>query len=493
MKKFISLKPENIFEQFPGIFTWVWDSKNNSVKYFGNVVNVTGYSGEEINKLDHKWMSLIVNEDLHTYRKMLDEFEQDTLKEIINLDYGITKKDGIYARLSEQIRIIRNKDNKPLSKAGLVSDVSEYNKEIVQLKERNEYLEHLNSSKDRFLSILSHDLRAPFTSILGFSEIILNETKLPEKDKIEYVKFIYDSSNNQLRLVNHLFDWAQIQTGRFKMEIQRLHAQSIVHNCVSYLTEQIIRKNIIVNVRIPDSFYIDTDERLITKLFLNLISNAIKYSYENESVEITANIYNEKFVEFIVKDKGVGVSESNNEKIFNISKVFTTEGTRGEKGSGLGLMLSKQIVEKQGGKLWFFSTEGKGSEFHFTLPSATAYALLVFDEKERLDELQEGIQKYYPKLQVLTAENSFEALEIISAKSPSLIIIEHNLPLMNGLQLINAVRDKHKYTRIPFIVFIDSEAADLIRAYQDYNVKIIKQKPAISESVIEKIEALIYS
>lgn len=493
MKRAINSNKEDVLEQFPGMFTWEWELNNNSVKYSNRVVDVTGYSGEEINRLNQKWQSLIVQKDLHNYLRTIDEYEEDTLKEFIILDYRIVKKDGSLIDVSERVKILRDKNGKPLKKLGLVCDVSKYIKEIQQLKEKNEQLETLNSSKDRFLQILSHDLRAPFTSILGFSEIILNETKLSEKDKAEYVKFIYDSSNNQLQLVNHLFDWAQIQTGRFKMEIQRLHAQSIVHNCVSYLTENIIRKNIIVNVRIPDSFYINADERLVTKLFMNLISNAIKYSYENESVEISANIYSENFIEFIIKDKGVGISESNYEKIFDIGKIFTTEGTRGEKGSGLGLMLSKQIVEKHGGNLWFFSAEAKGSEFHFTLPLASTYALIVLEEKEKLNELRHGILNSYPKLKILEAENSFEALEIISAKSPSLIIIEHNLPLMNGLQFINAVREKYKHTRIPFIVFIDSDSADLIRAYQDYNVKILKQKPALSESLLDKIEALIYS
>jgi CheY-like chemotaxis protein len=254
-----------------------------------------------------------------------------------------------------------------------------------------------------------------------------------------------------------------------------------------------MRKNININVKIPDSFYIDADERLITKVFVNLISNAIKYSFENESVEVTANIYNNNFIEFVVKDKGLGISEVNHERIFNIAKLFSTEGTKGEKGSGLGLMLAKQIVEKHGGEMWFFSVEGKGSEFHFTLPASTSYILLVLEDTKKLNELESGIQQNYPNLQLLKAENAFEALEIISAKYPSVIIIEHNLPLMDGLQLIVAVREKHKYLRIPFIVFLDSVSEALIRSYQDINVKILKQKPSFTEQLNDKIESLLYN
>ena len=493
MKKSTEPNIDEFLDNFSGIFFWRTDSDISSIKYSNNVSIVTGYTGSEIGKYENGWLSLIIKEDLPSYRKKLDEFEKNPDLEIIKLDYGIAKKDGSIVQLSERIRVIRGSDGNILNRFGLIINITDYAEVIKELKAKNEQLELLNSSKDSFISVLSHDLRAPFTSILGFSEIILNETMLPEKDKAEYVKFIYDSSNNQLQLVNHLFDWSQIQTGRVKTEMQRLHGQSITYNCVSYLTGQAMRKNIHISVKIPDSFYIDADERLITKVFMNLISNAIKYSFENESVEISANIYNNDFIEFVVKDKGVGISEVNQEKIFNIAKLFSTEGTKGEKGSGLGLMLAKQIVEKHGGEMWFFSAEGKGSEFHFTLPAATSYILLVLEDENKLEKLESGLSRDYPSLQVLKAENAFEALEIISAKFPSLVIIEHKLPLMDGLQLISAVREKHKHIRIPFIVFLDSVSEMLIRSYQDFNVKILKQKPSLNEQLKDKIESLLYN
>ena len=493
MKKSTNLNIDEFLDNFSGIFFWRADSDISSIKYSNNVSFVTGYTSSEIEKHENGWLSLIIKEDLPSYRKKLDEFEKNPDLEIVKLDYRIAKKDGSIVQLSERIRVLRGSDGNILNRFGLIFDITDYAEVIEDLKAKKEQLELLNSSKDSFISVLSHDLRAPFTSILGFSEIILNENMLPEKDKAEYVKFIYDSSNNQLQLVNHLFDWSQIQTGRVKTEMQRLHGQSIAYNCVSYLTGQAMRKNIHISVKIPDSFYIDADERLITKVFMNLISNAIKYSFENESVEISANIYNNDFIEFVVKDKGVGISEVNQEKIFNIAKLFSTEGTKGEKGSGLGLMLAKQIVEKHGGEMWFFSAEGKGSEFHFTLPAATSYILLVLEDENKLEKLESGLSRDYPSLQVLKAENAFEALEIISAKFPSLVIIEHSLPLMDGLQLISAVREKHKHIRIPFIVFLDSVSEMLIRSYQDFNVKILKQKPSLNEQLKDKIESLLYN
>ena len=493
MKENTNIEQGEILSQFPGLYFWTEEGEIPSFLYPENITQLTGFTASEFRKLENGWRSLIHKEDLHLYIKLLDELEKSPEKDILELEYRIVKKDETVVHLSEKIQVIRNDEGRIIKRSGVIIDVTDYKTEIERLKMNTEQLATLNSAKDNFISILSHDLRAPFTSILGFSEIILNETLLPEKDKAEYVKFIYDSSNNQLQLINHLFDWSQIQTGRVKFEIQRLHAQSIAYNCVSYLTGLAMRKNISINVKIPDSFHIDADERFVTKIFMNLISNAIKYSYENGTVEVTGNIYNNDFVEFIVKDKGIGISEANRERIFNIAKLFSTEGTKGEKGSGFGLTLSKQIVEKHRGNLWFYSDEGKGSEFHFTLPAATSFVLLVFDDQNKLNELKQNLLESFPNLQVLTSENAFEALEITSSKSPSLIIIEHNLPLMNGLQLIGAVRDKHKQMKIPFIVFMDSESEELIKSYQEINVKILKQHPSITENLSDKIEMLLYS
>lgn len=491
MKKSNNLSFNEIINYFGGIFFWTSGSDKSQIEYSENIISVTGFSDSEIKKLKDAWLSLILQEDIEDYKKKLDAFEKDTERDFINIDYRIARKEGTVVHLSERIKLIRGSDGKVVRRLGMVLDATDYLGEFEALKQKNQDLELLNSSKDNFISILSHDLRAPFTSILGFSEIILNESQLPDKDKVEYIKFIHDSSQGQLQLINHLFDWSHLQTGRIKLEIQTLHAQSITYNCVSYLTGLAVRKNIHIDVKVPDTFHIDADERLITKVLINLISNAVKFSPVNEIVEISANFYNNDFIEFVVKDKGVGISEANHEKVFDIGKIFSTEGTKGEKGSGLGLMLAKQIIEKHGGEIWFFSKEGKGSEFHFTMPAAASTILLVLENKEILNDLKRNLDQSFPNLKVIVAENAFEALEKISVKLPSLLICEHNLPLMDGLQFVNTVREKHKNIQLPFIVFLYSDSEDLLKSYQEIGVKAIKQEPLLSDQLKERIESLL--
>ena len=492
MKESNKLSFDKIINNFDGIFFWTKDAGNSSIQYSDNVFNVTGFSVQEIKKLKNKWSSLILKDDFTEYQKKLEKFESNPKEDVINLDYRITKKDGKVILLSEKIKVIRKSDGKIKKRFGFVEDVTDFHHEMNHLKSKNEDLEELSFSKDNFISFLSHDLRAPFTSILGFSEIILNETKLPEKDKEEYIKYIFDSSQNQLQLINHLFDWSHLQTGRLKLEYQRLHAQSITYNCVSQLTELAIRKNITIDVKVPETLYIDADERFITKVITNLLSNAVKYSPLNEIVQISANVYNDNFIEFVVKDSGIGISEANVEKIFNMGKVFSTEGTRGEKGSGLGLLLSKKIIEKHRGEIWFFSSEGKGSEFHFTIPSAASTILLVFEEKKRSSDIEKSIAKTFPKLKVINAENAFEALELISAKLPSLIIIEHSLPLMDGLQFVTTLRDDNRFFQIPLIAFVYSDDGQVLKSYKDIGIKVLEQEPAFTIQLKDKIRSLLF-
>ena len=491
MKKSNNISLDEVINNFGGIFFWTSGSDKSQTQYSENVFSVTGFNDSEIKKLKDNWPSLILNEDLEEFTSKLDSFEKDPKKDFINLDYRIVSKEGTVVHLSERIKLIRGSDGKIVRRLGMVLDTTTHLEGFEELKQKNEDLELLNSSKDNFISILSHDLRAPFTSILGFSEIILNESQLPEKDKSEYVKFIHDSSQSQLQLINHLFDWSHLQTGRIKLEIQRLHAQSITHNCVSYFTGLAVRKNIHIDVKVPEAFFIDADERLITKVLTNLISNSIKFSPVNELVEISANVYNNDFIEFVVRDRGVGISETNREKVFDIGKIFSTEGTKGEKGSGLGLMLAKQIIEKHGGEIWFFSNEGKGSEFHFTIPAAASTILLVLENNETLNNLKQSLEQSFPNLKATVAENAFEALEKISVKLPSLLICEHNLPLMDGLQFINTVREKYKNIQLPFIVLLYSDSEELLKSYQEIGIKALKQEPTLNDQLKEKIESLL--
>ncbi|HPI39123.1 MAG TPA: hybrid sensor histidine kinase/response regulator, partial [Ignavibacteriaceae bacterium] len=362
--------------------------------------------------------------------------------------------------LKEIISLTRNNYGDVVKLASLTFDITEYKTLEENLKSSVDELKSLEASRIRFINILAHDLRAPFTSILGFAEILLNEPSLPDKDRKEYLTYIYDASQNQLGFTNYLLDWARLKSGTIKMETGRLRASDIVYNEVSNLTGNAVRKNIEIKTDISDDIYILADERLLGQVFSNLINNAIKYSKENSIIEVNGNIYNEKYAEFVVKDFGVGLTQEEKKKIFNLEESFTKEGTKGEKGTGLGLALVKEIILKHNGDIWFFSEENNGTEFHFIIPLASRMVLLVESDESVKSIINSIIKKNFSDIELIYADNGFEALNLLGEFFPVLIILNDKLPMMNGLQFIDSARSIFSGFAVPVIFLGDKKTME---------------------------------
>jgi len=487
----------NIFNQmidrFDDEFYWYEDhtGKEDFLVYSSNVFKVTGYTNDELLEMPGKGREIILDEDLREMRESVEEFKNDTSRNNLSMEFRMLRKDNKVIWVKETVVVERNRKGFVTKYYGKISNIAQFKETEELLKSDIDEYKKTNTSKDNFLALLSHDLRAPFTSILGFSEILMNEGNLSETEKTEYLSYINDSSQNQLQLINDLLDWSRIQTGRLKIESSRIHARSLVYNSISSLTGIAVRKNIDIKVNLPESLYIEVDERLITQVVTNLISNAIKFSYEKSTVEVTANVYNEMFSEFAVKDTGVGISEENKDKMFRMGRTFTTEGTKGEKGTGLGLALAKEIIEKHGGVIWFYSNFNEGSEFHFIVPTSQNTILIVTSDKHKKETYSKMLKQRYPTYQIVTAENGYEALGIIISQMPSVIITDHEMPLMNGIQLIQSIRRKDKGPEIPVIALLNKSSDDIKQSYQEYGIKTLRDEPIDEDELNERLRSLL--
>ena len=474
-------------------FLWVQKKvgEKDEIFYSENILDVTGYTGNEIKHFPGRGTAIVLEEDLQKVKKLFSEFIADSSQMHTSFIYRIIKKDKNIIWIKESISVKRDKKGKVEEFSGIVTDVTKLKEEEISAKNSLEKYIELNSTKDKFISMLSHDLRSPFTSILGFSEILLNEPNLSEKDKAEYLNFINGSSQSQLQLINYLLDWSRLQTGRMRLEPERLHAQTLVFNCISSLTGNAVRKNIDIKILVKDSLYIRVDERLLTLVITNLLSNAIKFSREGQTIEIQGDIFNDDFIEFVVKDEGIGISEKNKTKLFKIEKMYTTEGTKGERGTGLGLSLVKEIIEKHGGEIWFYSDQGKGSEFHFTVPSFPNTILLIENNKEDKRKFERMIRENFPNYDVLGAPNGYEALGMVYRHFPSLIITENEMPLMSGIQFVESIRREDRGYKIPIIAIAMEITNDLKLAYQNFGINTILQKPVAEDVFNEKVQTVL--
>jgi signal transduction histidine kinase len=233
-------------------------------------------------------------------------------------------------------------------------------------------LKKLNESKDSLFSLISHDLRSPFNSLLGFSEILATEYETLTRDEIkEYLNVIYDTSKNLYGMTNNLLQFSRFQMGRVDFSPADLDIKAMLNHSLKLLRGNTIKKRINVISSVPDGIKVYADEDMLNSILQNLISNAVKFTPKGGDIYISVNKLTDSntknMLQVVIRDTGVGL---NNELIGQLFKehVQSTPGTDKEYGSGLGLLLVKEFVEKNGGEINVKSVLNEGSTFYFTLP-----------------------------------------------------------------------------------------------------------------------------
>ena len=251
---------------------------------------------------------------------------------------------------------------------GIFQDIEEKRRteEILKLSEQR--LLELNATKDTFFSIIARDLKSPFNSIMGFSEILSEQIQEKNYTGIEeYAKIIQDSSKRAMNLLINILEWSRVQTGRINFNPGNIDTNRLVDEIIELLKDAALQKKITINKLIPANVSVFGDKEMIGTIFRNLISNAIKFTHPSGKI-IIAMSENPQDTTFYIKDNGVGIKQDYIEKLFRIDRNITTPGTENERGTGLGLILCKEFIEKHGGKIWVNSVEMKGSTFSFSLP-----------------------------------------------------------------------------------------------------------------------------
>jgi len=269
-------------------------------------------------------------------------------------------------------------DNNLLGSLHISRDISLQKESEAKLRKYNGELKDLNASKDKFFSIVAHDLRSPFQGMLGFTDLILEDLYSLTKEEIkDYLQKVRDSAYSTFALLENLLDWSRMQTGRLEYKPSEFNLCDDLISVISLLNSNAQSKNINIINNVIDGYLVFADRRMVHSILLNLITNAIKFTFPGGTVIFDVNVIatdessstndtqfiNDKYLEISVSDNGVGISPEGLLKIFNNDEPFTLAGTSNENGAGLGLKLVKEMTEKQGGKLTIKSNEGKGSVF----------------------------------------------------------------------------------------------------------------------------------
>lgn len=257
--------------------------------------------------------------------------------------------------------------------------------------EKNKELELLSATKDRFFSIIAHDLKSPFNGLLGLSDVFYHELEtLDHDDLVRISKGVYGASRNVYRLLENLLEWAKTQTGGMQNVPIAFSMKNFIDEVVSLYKANTMKKNLNIVNEVPLECTAYADPNLFSTIFRNLFSNAVKFTPKEGSIFFTVE-ETEDFFQLCIRDTGIGFKENSLKKLFKIDEKFSTKGTDGEPGTGLGLVLCKELIQLIGGKIWVESEMNKGANFYFTIPRAKSMdqKQFSFQEEELIEKMKE--------------------------------------------------------------------------------------------------------
>jgi PAS domain S-box-containing protein len=339
----------------------------------GNIIDVnpaweksTGYKKEEVLNKD---FGEFLGEKEAKFHENFTSFKNKG--EISNVRIEIRKKCGSTMHVNYSGKIENSSSGDFIRTHCVFNEITSQLKAEQTLIESEQRLQELNATKDKFFSIIAHDLKNPFNDLMGFTQLLSMNIDKYDKNKIDnFIKIIHQSSKLAYNLLENLLDWSRAQTGNLNFNPEEITIKELIIENVNLLVSTAANKNIKIYPEFDCELSVYADKNMVRTVIRNLISNAIKYTNQGGFIKISTN-KKDKFCETSISDNGMGISEENIPKLFKIDESYTTVGTEREKGTGLGLLLCKEFVEKNGGSISVKSVLGKGSTFSFTLPSAT--------------------------------------------------------------------------------------------------------------------------
>jgi PAS domain S-box-containing protein len=352
---------------------WITDEDGKFTFLSPSAVKWLGYSEKEFNSLSIPEIVLpeYRQTTIEQIQKRKEEERQGIKTGDIEFIIPLVTKSGKVIPSEIKASSVYDSFSNFIGLAGVTRDVTLRVKAEQNLLESEKHLKETVAAKDKFLSIIAHDLKGPFSALVGLTELLLEKhDKMNSDSRNEIINAVYQSCVRTYGLLENLLAWSAIHTGRKRLDQVSFVIQDAININIELLSEVFKRKNIkvVFNKLLRTQVHADID--MVNTVIRNLLSNALKYTFPQGTIEIKVSDSSIDLVNISIKDTGIGISNSNIEKLFKIDLSFSTPGLENERGTGLGLILCKEFVEKNGGQIWVKSVPGVGSEFSFTLPVA---------------------------------------------------------------------------------------------------------------------------
>lgn len=452
-------KYHNLFEQSRDAI-YITSRDGYFIDYNTATTNLFGYEHDEMRQINVKDIYLNPFERVKFRKEIEDKgFVRD-------FDLKLKRKDGTPLECTITSSLWRSNDGKRLGYQGIIRDITEMRRNE-ELKKEKEVAERSSLMKQSFLANMSHEIRTPINAISGLSKLMLDTTLDPTQDK--YIKGIISSSQHLLELVNDILDFSKIEAGKIEFEHIDFSINTLLNQVMTTLRYRAMEKGLEFNFNtspeLPEN--IMGDPTKLKQVLINLLTNAIKFTNEG-SVTLDTNIIEDhnEFVklEFKVTDTGIGIPQNMIKEIFSSFTQLGYVVTKQAEGTGLGLTITQQLVELQGGSIDVSSEEGKGTVFTVVLPyerskevsetqsgmdvetadaiSTTGLNTVLIVEDKPLNQLvaQEMLKKQWPEVLVDIAENGKVAVEMATANLYDILLMDVQMPVMDGYEATRNIR-----------------------------------------------------
>ncbi len=440
---------------------WDWNVETNEIFYSKQWKRQIGYEDSEISNEFGSWVEHLHPDESADCEKTVKAYLENPTFHFF-LEFRFRHKDGSYRWIYNKASSILNSQGRVVRMFGTHTDITESKRAELQIIKQNAELQKLNATKDKFFSIIAHDLKSPFNSIMGFSELLIENIETKDYNEItKYAGIILQSSRRAMNLLLNLMEWSRSQTGRMAFNPTLFDMGQLITDIKVMFDAIAGQKGIEIKSQLPSNAVAFADQTMINTVLRNLISNAIKFTKQGGEINLQVTKEANRLT-VTVKDNGIGIAKNRIDKLFRIDENYSTNGTANEEGTGLGLILCKEFIEKHNGEIGVTSEEGKGSAFYFALPTPAPQSMETSErqaepsqkqaEARRLkilvaedDEVSEILIDSYIKIfcdEVLKARTGVEAVEACR-KNPDidLILMDIRMPQMDGYEAVKRIRE----------------------------------------------------
>lgn len=457
-----------------------WDVRTDKVYYSPRWKSMIGYDDDEIENNFEEWQSRVHQEDLSATIEILQNYLSGK-SEIYDATYRMQHKNGSWIWIQARGKASRDAEGNPLRMVGFHTDVTEYRNLLENLEQAVENSEQANIEKSRFLANMSHEIRTPMNAIIGMTHLAL-ATDLDEKQK-NYIQKAHYSAESLLTIINDILDVSKIESGKLSLEKVDFYPEEIRDNVKSIMSVKSQEANInfecYPDPKTPE--VLRGDPLRLTQVLINLCNNALKFTPEGGEVSSSCKLLedNEDGVklQFSVTDNGIGMTEEQQNNLFQPFTQGDSSTTRQYGGTGLGLTISKKLVELMGGKIWVESEPEVGSTFYFTVALEHQKAtpvrqhqasvqleeqaneairqlqgtrVLLVEDNEINQELASDVLSTHG-LVVEIASNGKEAIEMLETSAYDGVLMDCQMPIMDGYEATRAIRQKEQFKELPII------------------------------------------